>query len=65
MSRYSRNTPQDTRLFIDGECRDALSGNTLTTTDPATGEVLARVGFDTMPDELREASYALGVPRMK
>lgn len=32
-----------TQAFIDGEFRDALSGRTFTTTNPATGQVLAEV----------------------
>ncbi|AHL74369.1 aldehyde dehydrogenase [Stutzerimonas stutzeri] len=32
-----------TQAFIDGQFRDALSGNTFTTTNPATGAVLAEV----------------------
>ncbi|MFK8332667.1 aldehyde dehydrogenase [Pseudomonas sp. BJa5] len=32
-----------TQAFIDGEFRDALSGRTFTTTNPATGKVLAEV----------------------
>ena len=31
------------QAFIDGEFRDAISGRTFTTTNPATGEVLATV----------------------
>ncbi|MBK0059791.1 aldehyde dehydrogenase [Pseudomonas sp. S44] len=32
-----------TQAFIDGEFRDAISGNTFVTTNPATGKVLAEV----------------------
>lgn len=32
-----------TQAFIDGQFRDALSGNTFATTNPATGEVLAEI----------------------
>ena len=39
----SRNTPDGTRLFIDGEWREPASGQWFDTRDPATGDVLARV----------------------
>ncbi|MCO8166064.1 aldehyde dehydrogenase, partial [Pseudomonas sp. 21LCFQ010] len=32
-----------TQAFINGEFRDALSGNTFATTNPATGELLANI----------------------
>ena len=43
MSPVPRTAPEHLGLFIDGTWRDALSGSTFPTEDPATGEEIAQV----------------------
>jgi acyl-CoA reductase-like NAD-dependent aldehyde dehydrogenase len=48
-------------IFIDGEFRQARSGNTIEATNPATGEVIGRfprAGADDVDDAVRAASAA-------
>jgi aldehyde dehydrogenase (NAD+) len=42
--------PTETGVFVDGEFRDAASGETFATTDPTTGETLAEVAAGTEAD---------------
>ena len=43
MQTLARPVPEHTRLYIGGEWKEALSGHTIATEDPSTGQVVAQV----------------------
>ena len=48
----------DHQLFIDGEYVDALSGETFTTTDPATGQAIGEIAKASREDSVRAIEAA-------